>query len=48
VLIALGIDPVVAQTAVRFTLSDSTTIAEAHETVARVIEAVALLGKFRS
>jgi cysteine desulfurase len=47
VLIALGIDPVVAQTAVRFTLSDSTTLDEARETVARVVEAVASLATLR-
>ena len=47
VLLALGIDPVVAQTAVRFTLSDTTTLDEARFTIARVSDAVAALTSLR-
>lgn len=43
VLIALGIAPDVATTAVRFTLDTTTTEADAHEVVARVAGAVAAL-----
>jgi len=44
VLVALGIDPEIAQTAVRFTLDAETTEGEAREVVARVVEAVAAVG----
>jgi cysteine desulfurase len=43
VLVALGIAPEVAKTAVRFTLDATTTEADAREVVARVTEAVATL-----
>ena len=43
VLVALGVDPEVAKTAVRFTLGTETTEADAREVVARVAEAVATL-----
>ncbi|MCU1558128.1 MAG: cysteine desulfurase [Microbacteriaceae bacterium] len=43
VLVALGIAPEVAKTAVRFTLDVTTTEADAREVVARVTEAVATL-----
>jgi cysteine desulfurase len=41
VLLALGIEPAVAQTAVRFTLDEATTLDEVDLVVARVAEAVA-------
>jgi cysteine desulfurase len=44
VLLAMGIPPEVAQTAVRFTLDAATTPAEVTETVERVIAAVAAVG----
>jgi cysteine desulfurase len=47
VLVALGIAPEVAKTAVRFTLDTTTTEADAGEVVARVTEAVATLRSHR-
>lgn len=44
VLTAMGIAPEVAQTAVRFTLSDATTLEEVTEVVQRVAEAVEAVG----
>jgi cysteine desulfurase len=41
VLVALGFDPAIAHTAVRFTLADETTEAEVRETIARLSEAIA-------
>jgi cysteine desulfurase len=43
VLVALGIDPAIAQTAVRFTLDEDTTDADASEAARRVAEAVGSL-----
>lgn len=48
VLLALGIPPEVAQTAVRFTLDGSTTDAEVAETIARVAESLAALAAYGS
>jgi cysteine desulfurase len=44
VLLALGIAPEVAQTAVRFTLPADITLLQAHEVVDRVVAAVAAVG----
>jgi cysteine desulfurase len=44
VLLALGIAPEVAQTAVRFTLPADITLLQAHEVVERVVTAVAAVG----
>ena len=43
-LLAIGMDPEVARTSVRFTLGTETTREEIDETVARVADAVATLG----
>jgi cysteine desulfurase len=40
VLLAIGIEPNVAQTAVRFTMDENTTLAEVAEVVSRVADAV--------
>jgi cysteine desulfurase len=47
VLIAIGVAPEVAQTAVRFTLDASTTEAEVRETIARTADAVAQVAALR-
>ncbi|HWH26808.1 MAG TPA: cysteine desulfurase family protein [Pseudolysinimonas sp.] len=47
VLLALGITPEVAQTAVRFTLPATVTLADAELVVERVVEAVAAVGGLR-
>lgn len=47
VLLALGIDPAVAQTAVRFTLPAEVTREQAEAVVERVVEAVAAVGGLR-
>ncbi len=48
VLLALGVSPEVAQTAVRFTLPVDVTPAQADEVVDRVVEAVAAVGGLRT
>ena len=48
VLLALGVSPEVAQTAVRFTLPVDVTPAQAEEVVDRVVEAVAAVGGLRT
>lgn len=47
VLLAIGVDPVVAQTSVRFTLDASTTADDIRETIVRTTEAVATLTALR-
>lgn len=47
VLLALGIDPAVAQTAVRFTLPPTATLTDARFVVERVVDAVAAVGDLR-
>jgi cysteine desulfurase len=48
VLLALGIAPEVAQTAVRFTLPAEITLAQADSIVDRVVDAVAAVGGLRA
>jgi cysteine desulfurase len=48
VLLALGVAPEVAQTAVRFTLPADVTLAQASEVVDRVVDAVAAVGGLRT
>jgi cysteine desulfurase len=48
VLLALGIAPEVAQTAVRFTLPAEITPAQADSIVDRVVDAVAAVGGLRA
>lgn len=44
-LLALGIEPAIAQTAVRFTLPAGFTLLEAHQVIDRVVDAVAAVGR---
>jgi cysteine desulfurase len=48
VLLALGVAPEVAQTAVRFTLPADVTLAQASEVIDRVVDAVAAVGGLRT
>lgn len=48
VLLALGIAPEIAQTSVRFTLPSEMTLAQAHEVVERVVDAVTTVGGLRA